>query len=115
MNNVLATNLIIPSNVTYISDYAFQGCETIISLTISDGVEEIGVNAFEYCSNIKTINIPKSVQKIQKDAFSGCDSLKEINYAGTKAEWKNVVKDTCWDSDVADCIVICSDGTVGYY
>ncbi len=44
--------------VTSISDYAFENCSSITSVTIRDNVTRIGVGAFEGCYNLTSITLP---------------------------------------------------------
>ena len=41
--------------VTSIGEYAFYGCDNIISLTIHDGITSIGTSAFEYCWRLENV------------------------------------------------------------
>ena len=43
---------IIPDGTTKIDDYAFQGCENLISVIIPDSITEIGRWAFVGCNNL---------------------------------------------------------------
>ena len=43
---------VITSGTTKIEDYAFQGCENLISVIIPDSVTEIGRWAFVGCNNL---------------------------------------------------------------
>ena len=58
--------------------YAFSGCSSLTSVTISDSVTSIGYNAFADCSSLTSITIPDSVTSIGSSAFSGCSSLESI-------------------------------------
>jgi len=69
------TSIEIPSNVVSIGDYAFYGCDGLGDLTISEGVQDIGHCAFEDCVNLTSVEIPPSVISIGSYAFSGCDRL----------------------------------------
>ena len=74
------TDVIIPSiykelPVTVIGGNAFQGCASIVNLTIPDSVTEIGCDAFYNCSSMKSIFIPDSVYKISYPVFCACNSL----------------------------------------
>ena len=69
----------IPSSVTSIGDYAFEGCSSLTSINIPSSVTSIGGGAFEGCSSLTSINIPSSVTSIGGDAFSYCSSLTSIN------------------------------------
>ncbi|MBR6200368.1 MAG: leucine-rich repeat domain-containing protein [Spirochaetales bacterium] len=64
INDELLTDLVIPDNVTEISDYAFRNCTSIESVTIGKGLTRSG-----YCT------------------FMGCTGIKKVNYLGTVAQW----------------------------
>ena len=74
-------------SVTSIDQGAFQGCESLTSVTIPDSVTSIGESAFSFCRSLTNITIPDSVTSIGNDAFYYCESLTDIYYAGTKSEW----------------------------
>ena len=57
LNGNLVTKLVIPDNVTTISESAFSNCKSITSVTIPDSITSIGETAFNACSNIKSVNI----------------------------------------------------------
>ena len=78
LNNELVTELVIPSTVTKIKDYAFYGCSSLTSGVIPNSVTSIGQKAFDGCSSLTSVVIPDSVTSIGKWAFSGCSSLTSI-------------------------------------
>ena len=47
-----------------------NGCSSLISVTILDGVTSIGDNAFDGCSSLTSVTIPDSVTSIARTAFS---------------------------------------------
>ena len=83
-----SANVEIPSyidgkTVVGIEDVVFEECETIVSVTIPDTVEDISVCTNEYavtpfynCPNLKTVKLGKSVEFF--DAFSSCDNLESF-------------------------------------
>ena len=73
------TSIIIPNNVSYIIQYAFENCYNLTSVTLGNRVEEIGDRAFNMCYNLTTLNIPNSVAKIGNDAFLNCMALTTLN------------------------------------
>ena len=67
LNGTLVTDLVIPSTVTEIKDYAFRSCNSLTSVTI-----------------------PNSVTSIGSRAFGGCSALTSVNYLGTIEQWCNI-------------------------
>ena len=105
--NTEITNLVIPDEVTSISDGAFSGCTDLTTVTINsnsivaanrtwnsslkrvfgnqvknyvigDAVTSIGRYAFYECSGLTSITIGSGVTSIGNSAFSGCSSLTSI-------------------------------------
>lgn len=73
--------------VTGIGDNAFENCNKIKSVTISEGVTSIGDGAFSGCSCLESVTIPKSLSFIGVKAFSLCSSLAKVDFV-YKYEWK---------------------------
>ena len=67
----------IPSGVTSIGVWAFDGCISLTEITIPDSVTSIGGRAFDGCISLTEITIPDSVTSIES-TFEGCTSLTEI-------------------------------------
>ena len=61
--------------VTNIGSYAFCGCYSLASITISDSVTSIGNYAFNLCYSFVSITIPDSATSIGSYAFNNCFSL----------------------------------------
>lgn len=58
INNILATDIIIPDSVTSISGYAFYNCTNLENIIIPNSVTSIGFSAFSGCNNLKNITLP---------------------------------------------------------
>ncbi|MBQ7505304.1 MAG: leucine-rich repeat protein [Ruminococcus sp.] len=94
-------NIILPENLTAISQYCFQdpcGIEKIvfsrsvleivqrafqqnrnlISVQLNSGIQSISSYAFLYCGNLETINLPNSLTGIAGDAFFSCTRLENV-------------------------------------
>jgi len=69
---------IIPSSVTYIETYAFNGCYGLTNITIPSSVRYIEYRAFYECSSLTSVTIPSSVTYIGQEAFFGCRSLTSV-------------------------------------
>ena len=67
-----------PYTVKSIDTSAFNGCSSLTSVTIPEGVTSIGEEAFKYCSSLTSVNIPSSVTSISVSAFWDCRGLTSI-------------------------------------
>ena len=98
------------SGVTRIDDGACQQCGNLTSVTLSEGVKTIGRSAFLF-SGIQTIDLPRSLETIDEHAFENADQLQTVNYAGTIAEWNQIVISDD-NMSLLSKIIHCSDGNV---
>ena len=57
MNGEEIKELIIPSDVTFISDNAFNNCSALTSVTIPNSVISIGKSAFNKCNSLTVVHI----------------------------------------------------------
>lgn len=85
------TEVVLPNDIEEndyeIYQYAFDGCSSLRSIVIPNGVTSIGSYAFYNCSSLTSIAITNSVTSIEYTAFYGCESLKEVYYEGTIFEF----------------------------
>ena len=87
VNGMSVKELIIPSSITSISQYAFYGCNGINSITI-----------------------PNSVKSIGEEAFYGCSGIERLEYTGTLEEYLSIVLGSSWINDNSHEFII--SGTV---
>ena len=80
LNGTLVTDLVIPSDVTNISN-VFAGYTELTSVTLSEGVVSIGDYAFSGCTKLASATIPQSVKSIGKKVFYQC-KLTSITLPG---------------------------------
>ena len=66
--------------VTKIGDYAFEECDAIENISISDNVTVIGYRAFTECTSLKAITIGENITNIENLAFADCSALTELYY-----------------------------------
>lgn len=57
VNGTRLSNIIVPSQVSHIGDYAFYNYASMTSVNISADVESIGKSAFEGCEKLSKVNI----------------------------------------------------------
>ena len=71
-------DLVMPSTVTSIGNYAFQRCTNLTSVIIPNSVTSIGNYAFAGCTSLKSITIPSSVTSVSDNAFQGSLNITDI-------------------------------------
>ncbi len=72
------TSVTVPSSVTTIEGTSFNGCGSLISVTLSEGLSVIGSYAFFGCGALETVNIPSSVTSIGDNVFERCHHLHNV-------------------------------------
>lgn len=63
------TSVVIPGNIENMGYNAFNSCEKLKTVTISEGVETIGSYVFSNCTALESVTIPDSVTTIEDGAF----------------------------------------------
>lgn len=86
-DNEYSGDVIIPATVTYegeeykvieIGHEAFENCDSLTCITISEGVTEIKEDAFYGCSSLTCITLLEGMIKIGRETFFECKSLTSI-------------------------------------
>ncbi|MBR5433137.1 MAG: leucine-rich repeat protein, partial [Bacteroidales bacterium] len=72
------TSCQIHPNCKYINDYAFEGCDNLTEIPISNTITYIGKYVFHGCTGLTSITIPGSVTAIGDCAFDGCSALASL-------------------------------------
>ena len=78
----LTGSLIIPEQITYIGAYAYSDCPQITSLTIASHVDTIGVLAFNACGSLNSVVFNAEnctyLHEYNNVAFFGCVALSSL-------------------------------------
>ena len=61
-----------------IKSNAFNGCTSLLTISLDSGLQKIGNKAFYNCTELKQLDIPNSVTQIGNSAFENCSSLEVI-------------------------------------
>lgn len=68
----------LPNTIEEIGENAFDGCNSLEKITLSERITEIPKYCFARCENLKNIDIPASIKVIKEGAFQYC-GVKELN------------------------------------
>lgn len=69
----------IPNSITGIFDYAFYGCNRLMSIIIPNNVSLIGTYAFAACNGLTSFTIPNSVTWIGESILLACQNISSIS------------------------------------
>ncbi len=108
-------SIVIPDSVTNIGDDAFCWCLGLSNVTIGNGVTSIGKNVFSGCEGLTSVTIPESVTSIGDDAFERCFELETIYFNGTVEEFNKISIGASAFGSTKAKTVICTNGTVDKY
>ena len=64
-----------PCSSSTLSACVFDGCSSLVSIVIPEGVTVFGVSAFSGCSNLKNIVLPSTIANLGSYTFTNCSSL----------------------------------------
>lgn len=73
----------LPSTVTDLGTWTFEGCTALKYVKLPTSVTQIGDGVFYNCSGLEFITIPASVNRFGEDVFNGCTALQSFYYLGT--------------------------------
>ncbi len=71
-------SVILPDQMTSLSDRAFSGCASLVSVQFPAGMEEIGEYAFYNCSVLTDIILPAALETVESNAFDSCEALERL-------------------------------------
>jgi hypothetical protein len=79
------SNVVIENGVTYIGNYAFNGCTGLKSITIPNSVTSIGQVVFGGCTGLTSVTIPEGVKSVGYGAFYGSSNLTSVTVLSPKS------------------------------
>ncbi len=86
----------------------FYGCKSLTSVSMPK-VKNISLYAFGGCSALREVSLPASLKYVFENAFLN-SGIKSIRYAGTSANWKNVIIYPTGNASFLNATVTGSDG-----
>ena len=72
------TTFAVPDGVSFLGGAAFANCSGLTSFKTGTGVTRIRGGTFVNCSNLKTVTIDGPIDGIEKSAFENCTSLEDF-------------------------------------
>lgn len=81
--------IIIPNNITSISNYAFLRCTNLRTIEFNAGLKKIGSYAFKSCHNLKKLLLKEGIESLNSYSFEDCSSLETIYLPNTISEIGN--------------------------
>lgn len=116
-NCQLLTNVVLSDSVKVIDATAFENCAKLTYSTSENGLY-LGTEANPYMALIKLnvnsvekFTLNKDTKVIAKGAFDNCTDLSGITFEGTAAEWDGIVKFADWNCG-RNLSITCKDKTL---
>ena len=79
-------NITLEQGLTIIPTCLFDNCASLVTIEIPDSVAEIGDSAFSDCVALKTIEIPDSVKNMGNNVFKNCKALSDITLPNSQKD-----------------------------
>lgn len=109
INGVKLTDMVI-EGITEVTDSCFQGCSSITSLTVNNGVKKLN-GGFISCVNLKTATLPRTIKP--EAWFSNCMGLETVNLPDNLPEVSTWAFNNC--RSLKDLVLPESAKSVGRY
>lgn len=92
-SNTAITKIVLPDNLTQISDNTFKGCNKLKTATISKNIVKIGKGSFWGCKKLNKLSIKtNNLKKIGKDAFKSANkNLKIVAAKSQKDRYRKLI------------------------
>jgi len=97
----------LPEGLVSINDYAFSECDSLDYVEIPEGVISLGNSVFAFCDDLADLRLPKSLQNVGEWLVNEYSSLKKIYYNGSRAKWEMILFDESYESWSRDIKIIC--------
>ena len=72
------THVRVAPQVAEIPYEAFSGCNKLVDVQLSEGLQVIGARAFYGCCVLRSVTLPSTVIELGGRAFSRCSNLAEL-------------------------------------
>ena len=72
-------HMVFDKDLTYLCLRGFEGCTTLKSVYLPDGIVRTEQAIFRDCSNLEEVHLPEHLEKMEGFEFENCTSLKDIH------------------------------------
>ncbi len=69
-----------PETLEEIGNYAFEDCNNLTELNLSQKVKKLGEGAFSFCGKLKTVKCGAGLREIGKDCFDECENISKVEF-----------------------------------
>ncbi len=73
------TDVVLPSGLETVSEYAFYSATKLVDITLPDSVKTVGEKAFDSCWSLTSAVLPEGLEVIPTDCFATCRKLESVN------------------------------------
>ena len=73
-------SVVIPDSVRSLGFQTFYSCQSLVGISLGNGLTSIGQEAFNECTSLTDIAIPNSVTNIATYAFYYCPNLQSVSF-----------------------------------
>lgn len=105
--------IILPSTVTVLTNNCFQGCSSLETINLPEGVYEIQGYAFDSCSKLSNISLPNALTHIGEYAFQGSGLSSSIIIPSGITKINNYTFNKC--SSLPSITIPASVSSIGEY
>ena len=78
-NETVLQHIVIPDTVEEIGGYAFENCDSLLSIDLPEGLRTIDEYAFYQCDSLKSVRLPGSLRDLCACSFAECTQLTTVN------------------------------------
>jgi len=101
------TSVTLESGIKEIGNNSFSACNSLATVTFGSGISNIGLRAFAFCTSLTDITLPDGLVEIDDNAFSGCTSLASVTVPDSVYKLGSaVMSQTLWYENQADTSLV---------
>ncbi len=76
-------SITVPQEMTTLPEHAFRDCHELEEIILPAGLTVLPQRALAWCTSLKSLTLPVGLQRIEERALEGCSSLKTLTIPDT--------------------------------